>query len=75
MVRLDQPDLIYRTEDAKFGAVVDDIAERHTAGQPILVGTTSVAKSEHLSNLLRKRGVAHEVLNAKQHDREAAIVA
>ena len=51
------------------------MAERHSAGQPILVGTTSVAKSEHLSNLLRKRGVAHEVLNAKQHDREAAIVA
>jgi len=75
MVRHDQADLVYRTEDAKFGAVVDDIAERHTAGQPILVGTTSVAKSEHLSNLLRKRGVAHEVLNAKQHDREAAIVA
>ena len=75
MVRQDQADLVYRTEDAKFSAVVDDIAERHTAGQPILVGTTSVAKSEHLSNLLRKRGVAHEVLNAKQHDREAAIVA
>ena len=75
MIRQDQADLVYRTEDAKFGAVVDDIAERHTAGQPILVGTTSVAKSEHLSNLLRKRGVAHEVLNAKQHDREAAIVA
>ena len=75
MIRQDQADLVYRTEDAKFGAVVDDIAERHSAGQPILVGTTSVAKSEHLSNLLRKRGVAHEVLNAKQHDREAAIVA
>jgi len=75
MVRLDQADLVYRTEDAKFGAVVDDIAERHTNGQPVLVGTTSVEKSEHLSNLLRKKGVAHEVLNAKQHDREAAIVA
>ena len=75
MVRLDQADLVYRTEDAKFGAVVDDIAERHINGQPVLVGTTSVEKSEHLSNLLRKKGVAHEVLNAKQHDREAAIVA
>jgi len=75
MVRMDQSDLVYRTEDAKFGAVVDDIAERHTNGQPVLVGTTSVEKSEHLSNLLRKKGVAHEVLNAKQHEREAAIVA
>jgi preprotein translocase subunit SecA len=75
MIRQDQADLVYRTEDAKFGSVVDDIAERHANGQPVLVGTTSVAKSEHLSNLLRKRGVAHEVLNAKQHEREAAIVA
>ncbi len=75
MVRADQPDLVYKTEDAKFQAVVDDIAERHEKGQPILVGTVSVEKSEHLSNLLKKRGVRHEVLNAKQHDREAAIVA
>src|SRR5699024_2533957 len=71
----DQPDLVYRTEEAKFDAVVDDIAERHRAGQPVLVGTTSVAKSEYLSEQLRRRGVRHEVLNAKHHEREAAIVA
>jgi preprotein translocase subunit SecA len=75
MVRADEPDLIYRTEDSKFAAVVDDIVESHEAGQPVLVGTVSVEKSEHLSNELRKRGVAHEVLNAKHHDREASIVA
>ncbi|MFC0626638.1 preprotein translocase subunit SecA [Kribbella deserti] len=75
MVRQDQRDLIYRTEDAKFDAVVDDIVERHATGQPILVGTTSVEKSERLSAQLKKRGIAHEVLNAKQHEREAAIVA
>ncbi|MEO6605097.1 MAG: preprotein translocase subunit SecA [Aeromicrobium sp.] len=73
--RVDQPDLVYRTEQAKFDAVVEDIVTRHAAGQPILVGTTSVAKSERLSKQLKKRGVPHEVLNAKQHDREAAIVA
>ena len=75
VARADLPDLVYRTEAAKFDAVVEDIAERHASGQPILVGTTSVAKSELLSKLLRKRGVVHEVLNAKQHEREAAIVA
>lgn len=75
MVRADQSDLIYRTEVAKFAAVVDDIAEKHEKGQPILVGTTSVEKSEYLSQQLSKRGVQHEVLNAKQHDREASIVA
>jgi preprotein translocase subunit SecA len=75
MVRGDQRDLIYRTEDAKFDAVVDDIAKRHATGQPILVGTTSVEKSERLSAQLRRRNIAHEVLNAKQHAREAAIVA
>jgi preprotein translocase subunit SecA len=75
VARADEPDLVYRTEDAKFAAVADDIAERHAAGQPILVGTTSVEKSERLSKLLRQRGIAHEVLNAKQHEREAAIVA
>ncbi|EGX55503.1 preprotein translocase subunit SecA [Streptomyces zinciresistens K42] len=75
MVRNDQSDLIYRTEVAKFEAVVDDIAEKHEKGQPILVGTTSVEKSEYLSQQLSKRGVQHEVLNAKQHDREAIIVA
>ncbi|MDL5201913.1 preprotein translocase subunit SecA [Streptomyces sp. ALI-76-A] len=75
MVRKDQSDLIYRTEAAKFEAVVDDIAEKHEKGQPILVGTTSVEKSEYLSRQLSKRGIQHEVLNAKQHDREATIVA
>jgi preprotein translocase subunit SecA len=75
MIRKDQPDLVYRTEEAKFSAVVDDIAERHRTGQPVLVGTTSVEKSEHLSQQLRKQGVPHEVLNAKHHEREAAIVA
>ncbi|MFC0848014.1 preprotein translocase subunit SecA [Streptomyces noboritoensis] len=75
MVRKDQSDLIYRTEVAKFEAVVDDIADKHEKGQPILVGTTSVEKSEYLSQQLSKRGIQHEVLNAKQHDREATIVA
>ncbi len=75
VARVDQPDLVYRTEDAKFDAVVADIVERHSIGQPILVGTTSVAKSERLSKQLRKQGVPHEVLNAKQHEREASIVA
>ncbi|MGD8150145.1 preprotein translocase subunit SecA [Ornithinimicrobium sp. Y1694] len=75
MIRQDMPDLVYRTEEAKFNAVVDDIAERHEVGQPVLVGTTSVAKSEYLSEALRRRGVRHEVLNAKHHEREASIVA
>jgi preprotein translocase subunit SecA len=75
MIRIDQSDLIYRTEVAKFNAVVEDIVERHRVGQPVLVGTTSVEKSEYLSQQLRKRGVRHEVLNAKHHEREAAIVA
>ncbi len=75
MVRKDQADLVYRTEEAKYTAVVDDIAERHEKGQPILVGTVSVEKSELLSEHLRRRGIKHEVLNAKHHEREAAIVA
>ena len=75
MIRADEGDLIYRTEDAKFDAVVDDIVEHHEKGQPILVGTTSVEKSERLSSALRRRGVPHEVLNAKNHEREAQIVA
>ena len=75
MIRDDETDLIYKTEDAKFAAVVDDIAERHEAGQPVLVGTASVAKSERLSSLLLRRGIPHEVLNAKNHAREAAIIA
>ncbi|HUS60738.1 MAG TPA: preprotein translocase subunit SecA, partial [Acidimicrobiales bacterium] len=75
MVRIDQPDLIYATEAAKFNAAVDDIMQRHDRGQPVLVGTASVDKSEVLSRLLERRGVPHNVLNAKQHFREAEVVA
>ncbi|HET8716230.1 MAG TPA: preprotein translocase subunit SecA [Nocardioidaceae bacterium] len=75
MARIDQGDLVYRTEEAKFNAVVEDIAERNDKGQPVLVGTTSVEKSELLSGLLRRRGIPHTVLNAKQHEDEAKIVA
>ena len=75
MIRIDQPDLIYKNEEVKFEQVVVDIAARHATGQPVLVGTTSVEKSEYLSKLLAKAGVHHEVLNAKNHAREAAIVA
>jgi preprotein translocase subunit SecA len=75
MIRVEERDLIYRTEDAKFDAVVKDIVEVHATGQPILVGTTSVEKSERLSRMLLKENIKHEVLNAKQHAREAAIVA
>jgi preprotein translocase subunit SecA len=75
MIRLDNSDLIYRTEEAKFNAVVEDIAKRNEKGQPILIGTTSVERSEYLSGLLKRRGVPHEVLNAKNHAREASIVA
>jgi preprotein translocase subunit SecA len=75
MVRMDQPDVVYKSEEAKWQAVVEDIVERHEKGQPVLVGTTSVEKSELLSGLLLRRGVPHEVLNAKYHEREAQIVA
>ena len=75
MIRGDQRDLIYRTEEAKFEAIVEDVAERHEKGQPVLIGTASVAKSEILSGSLKRAGVKHEVLNAKQHEREAAIIA
>ncbi|HVW33724.1 MAG TPA: preprotein translocase subunit SecA [Acidimicrobiia bacterium] len=74
MIRIDQGDLIYKTEEAKFNAVVEDLVERHEKGQPVLVGTISVEKSEYLSRQLDKRGVRHTVLNAKQHEREALIV-
>ena len=73
-IRGDQADLIYKTEDAKFAACAEDIEERNTAGQPVLVGTVSVENSEKLARLLDKRGIPHEVLNAKQHHREAEIV-
>ncbi len=75
IVRVDHGDLIYKTEDAKFTAAVEEIAELHDRGQPVLVGTTSVEKSERLSSMLTRRGVRHEVLNAKNHAREADIVA
>jgi preprotein translocase subunit SecA len=73
--RVDSPDLIYKTEAAKFLAVAEDIVKRHKAGQPVLVGTVSVEKSEELSAVLTRRGIKHEVLNAKQHEREAAVIA
>jgi preprotein translocase subunit SecA len=75
MVRMDQVDLIYKGEEAKFQAVVEDLVERHEKGQPVLVGTVSVEKSERLSRMLERRGVPHAVLNAKQHEREAIVVA
>jgi preprotein translocase subunit SecA len=75
MIREDHPDLIYKTEEAKFNAVADEIQETASNGRPVLVGTVSVEKSERLARLLEKRGVPHEVLNAKQHEREALIVA
>ncbi|MBW1640719.1 preprotein translocase subunit SecA [Microbacterium resistens] len=75
MIRKDKPDLVYKNETAKFAQVVEDIAERHAKGQPVLVGTVSVEKSEYLSRLLSKKGIKHEVLNAKNHAREAEIVA
>ncbi len=75
MVRIDGADLVYKTEVGKFAAVTQDIVEKHRKGQPVLVGTVSVEKSEELSAFLRKSGVAHEVLNAKHHEREAAIIA
>ena len=75
MIRADESDVVYQTQTSKFEACVEDIVERHGHGQPVLVGTTSVAKSEILSQMLKRRGIAHEVLNAKYHEREATIVA
>jgi preprotein translocase subunit SecA len=75
MIRADEQDLIYKVEDAKWNAVVQDIAERSEAGQPVLVGTVSIEKSEKLSGYLNRRGILHHVLNAKQHEKEAMIVA
>ena len=75
MIRVDHPDVIYKTEEAKFNAVIEDIAERHATGQPVLVGTVSVENSEILSQLLRRRGIPHSVLNAKFHAKEAQIIA
>jgi preprotein translocase subunit SecA len=75
MIRIDYPDLVYNTETAKFNAVIDEIEEMREAGRPVLVGTVSIEASERLSQMLTQRGIPHEVLNAKQHEREAAIVA
>lgn len=75
MARQDHPDVIYKTEKGKFQAVVDEIARRHETGQPILVGTISIERSEHLSEMLKRRGVPHQVLNAKYHEKEAEIIA
>jgi preprotein translocase subunit SecA len=75
MVRNDHPDLIYKTEKGKFDAVIRDIEDCHKRGQPVLVGTISIEKSEHLSSLLKKNGIKHSVLNAKYHDKEAEIIA
>jgi len=75
MIRVELPDVVYRTEPEKFGAVVEEIKELHKSGRPVLVGTISIEKSEHLSGLLKKAGIKHVVLNAKYHEREAEIVA
>jgi preprotein translocase subunit SecA len=75
MIREDRDDFVYSTKNAKYNAVIEDITERHRKGQPILVGTVSVEVSEHLSTMLKRRGIKHEVLNAKQHEREAEIIA
>ena len=75
MIRKDEEDLIYKTADAKWNAVADDLAERYEKGQPVLIGTVSIEKSEHLSGILNKRGIPHTVLNAKHHTKEASIVA
>ena len=75
MIRKDLPDLVYKTEQVKFDNVVEDIVSRYNGGQPVLVGTISIEKSERLSNMLKRRGIPHEVLNAKYHEKEAEIIA
>jgi preprotein translocase subunit SecA len=75
MIRVDETDLVYRTERAKYEAVAEEVEELHARGQPVLVGTVSIERSEYLSELLKQRGIPHQVLNAKQHEKEAAIVA
>ena len=75
LIRADNADIVYKSEDGKYRAIIDQIEECNKKGQPVLVGTVSIEKSEHLSSMLKKRGVAHNVLNAKQHDKEAEIVA
>ena len=75
VIRKDNPDVIYKTENAKYNAVIEQIVKCHEKGQPVLVGTVSIDKSEHLSNMLKRKGIKHEVLNAKYHDKEAEIIA
>ena len=75
VIRIDHPDIVYKTIKAKFNAVADDVVERHKKGQPILIGTVSIEKSEYLSQILTRRGIKHQVLNAKYHEREAEIIA
>ena len=75
VARDDENDLIFKTKEAKYNAAIDDIKERHEKGQPVLVGTISVEVSEHLSQLLERQGIPHNVLNAKQHEQEAGIIA
>ena len=75
MIRMDHPDVVYRTEKEKFEAIADDIKEHYEKGQPVLIGTISIEKSERLSTLLNHRGVKHNVLNAKFHEKEAEIIA
>ncbi|TDT62420.1 preprotein translocase subunit SecA [Fonticella tunisiensis] len=74
MIRVDHPDVVYKTEKAKFNAIVEEIVETHRKGQPVLVGTISIEKSEMLSDMLKKRGIPHQVLNAKYHEKEAEII-
>src|SRR5690606_8783937 len=75
VIRIDYPDVVYKTERAKFKAIVEEIKEKHKIGQPVLVGTISIEKSEMLSNMLKREGIKHNVLNAKYHEKEAEIVA
>jgi len=74
MVREDYPDLVFRDEEAKVKAIVEEVKQRHAKGQPVLIGTTSIEKNEELSRLLERAGIEHRILNAKQHEREAAII-
>src|SRR5246500_5835853 len=75
MIRIDNHDVVFKTEDEKFDAVIEEIQDCHERGQPVLVGTVSIEKSERVANQLKKTGIRHSVLNAKNHEREAEIVA
>ena len=75
MIREDQPDFVYKSQKAKYNAIIEEIEARHERGQPVLVGTTDISKSEIISQMLNRRKIKHSVLNAKQHEREALVVA